>query len=329
MPNLDALLGPVGPRDAPVVHPAGHLGRLDDHDDRLRPGPARRLRPPLLRRRRRPAQGQPRPAGPRPDLLAPALRLGPVGRQPEPAGDLSARWPSGGSSSRGWTPPTSTPRSRAPPPSPSGSGPRSPATTSGPLWKRPPRDLAEMAENARQTVDVFEAEAEAGRAGRPDGPRLVGPPGPVPEPRPVPAPGLALPERRRDRDRRPGHSTPPPSSVMAGLDRAIGRLCELADRRGAGVMVVSDHGFGPCLGRVHANRILIDAGVARMPGRRRAGSAGGPPRPPTTSGSGGPSATTPRPARPRSTSRSPPSSPSTGSGPWPSPRTRTRRRWST
>ena len=31
-------------------------------------------------------------------------------------------------------------------------------------------------------------------------------------------------------------------------------------------MVVSDHGFGPCLGRVHANRILIDAGVARLPG---------------------------------------------------------------
>ena len=100
--------------------------------------------------------------GPRPDLLAPALRLRPVGRLAEPAGDLSAARRSGGSSSRGWTPPTSTPRSRAPPRSPSGSAPRSPATTSGTLWKRPPRDLAEMAENARQTVEVFEAEAEAG-----------------------------------------------------------------------------------------------------------------------------------------------------------------------
>jgi predicted AlkP superfamily phosphohydrolase/phosphomutase len=32
------------------------------------------------------------------------------------------------------------------------------------------------------------------------------------------------------------------------------------------VMVASDHGFGPCLGRVHVNRILLDAGIARLPG---------------------------------------------------------------
>jgi hypothetical protein len=30
--------------------------------------------------------------------------------------------------------------------------------------------------------------------------------------------------------------------------------------------MVSDHGFGPCLGRIHVNRILVDAGVARLPG---------------------------------------------------------------
>jgi predicted AlkP superfamily phosphohydrolase/phosphomutase len=54
--------------------------------------------------------------------------------------------------------------------------------------------------------------------------------------------------------------------VFRGLDEAIGGLCELADRRGAGVMVMSDHGFGPCLGRIHANRILVDAGVASLPG---------------------------------------------------------------
>ncbi len=54
--------------------------------------------------------------------------------------------------------------------------------------------------------------------------------------------------------------------VIAGLDRAIGRLCELADRKGAAVLMVSDHGFGSCLGRVNVNRILIDAGVVRMPG---------------------------------------------------------------
>ncbi len=54
--------------------------------------------------------------------------------------------------------------------------------------------------------------------------------------------------------------------VMQGLDRAIGLLIELADRRGATILVCSDHGFGPCLGRIHANRILIDAGMARLPG---------------------------------------------------------------
>lgn len=55
-------------------------------------------------------------------------------------------------------------------------------------------------------------------------------------------------------------------SVLKGLDDAIGLLLELADRRNSRVLVVSDHGFGPCLGRVHVNRILIDAGIARLPG---------------------------------------------------------------
>lgn len=56
--------------------------------------------------------------------------------------------------------------------------------------------------------------------------------------------------------------------VLRGLDEALGRLCELADRRGASVMVVSDHGFGPCLGRVHVNRVLIEAGLAKLPGAK-------------------------------------------------------------
>jgi predicted AlkP superfamily phosphohydrolase/phosphomutase len=56
--------------------------------------------------------------------------------------------------------------------------------------------------------------------------------------------------------------------VIRGLDAAVGLLCELADRRGAAILVVSDHGFGPCLGRVSVNRILLDAGVARLPGVR-------------------------------------------------------------
>ena len=54
-------------------------------------------------------------------------------------------------------------------------------------------------------------------------------------------------------------------SAMNALDSAIGRLLELADARGAGVMVSSDHGFGSCSGRIAINRILIDKGLAFEP----------------------------------------------------------------
>jgi predicted AlkP superfamily phosphohydrolase/phosphomutase len=145
------------------------------------------------------------------------------------------------------------------------------------LWKRPPRDLAEMTANARESSDVFEAEAEAGWLAdrmNPDWSALL-----------VQFQNLDPFQHRVWRYLNvdeTGIDDPAMNdaagSVMTGLDRAIGRLCELADKRGAGVMVVSDHGFGPCLGRVHANRILIDAGIAAMPGvagrlRRRATQA--------------------------------------------------------
>ena len=133
------------------------------------------------------------------------------------------------------------------------------------IWKRPPRDLAEMVENARQTVDVFDAEAEAGiLADRmvPDWSALL-------VQFQVLDPFQHRAWRYLDVDETgiaDQSFNAAADGVMVGLDRAIGRLCELAEKRGAGVMIVSDHGFGPCLGRVHVNRILIDAGVARLPG---------------------------------------------------------------
>ena len=145
------------------------------------------------------------------------------------------------------------------------------------LWKRPPRDLAEMTEAARQTAEVFEAGANAGLLAdrmTPDWSALL-----------VQFQNLDPFQHRAWRYLNVDNTgiddpamNAAAGSVMQGLDRAIGQLCELADRRGAGVMVVSDHGFGPCLGRVHANRILVDAGVAAMPGvtgrlRRRAAQA--------------------------------------------------------
>ena len=66
---------PAASGTLPLDRPAGHHRRLDHHGHRLRTGPPRRLRPPLLRRRRGPPQGQPLRTHPRPHRLAPA-RLG-------------------------------------------------------------------------------------------------------------------------------------------------------------------------------------------------------------------------------------------------------------
>jgi predicted AlkP superfamily phosphohydrolase/phosphomutase len=54
-------------------------------------------------------------------------------------------------------------------------------------------------------------------------------------------------------------------AAMNALDSAIGRLLELAEARGAGVLVSSDHGFGPCTGRIAINRILMDKGLTKAP----------------------------------------------------------------
>jgi predicted AlkP superfamily phosphohydrolase/phosphomutase len=144
-------------------------------------------------------------------------------------------------------------------------------------WKRAPRSLEELAENARLTAESFRGRAEGGLlADRfvPDWAALM-----------VQFQNLDPFQHRAWRylnvdetgiDNAPWNDAA--AEVLRGLDDAIGMLGEMADRRGAGVLVVSDHGFGPCLGRVHVNRILIEAGVARLPGvsgklRRRAKQA--------------------------------------------------------
>ena len=133
------------------------------------------------------------------------------------------------------------------------------------FWKQAPRSLEELTDNARGTVESFRGRAEGGlladkivadwsvmmvqfqnldpfqhRAWN-----LLN----------VDETGIDRPEWNQEA-----------RSVLRGLDEAVGTLLELADKRGATVLAVSDHGFGPCLGRVHVNRILIDAGVARLPG---------------------------------------------------------------
>ena len=128
MPNLDALSRPRGIGHAAVDHPAGHDGGLDDHDDRLRAGAARRVRSSLLRRGRRADEGQPLRPDPRPDRLALALGHGTVDRLAQRAGLVS---PAQGARNRRLGHGRAPPRGRTfrpLPSSPPGSTPRHPAT---------------------------------------------------------------------------------------------------------------------------------------------------------------------------------------------------------
>jgi predicted AlkP superfamily phosphohydrolase/phosphomutase len=145
------------------------------------------------------------------------------------------------------------------------------------FWKRAPQSLDELQTNARLTVESFQGRAQGGLVAdraMPDWSVLM-----------VQFQNLDPFQHRVWRYLNvdeTGINDPEwnaaAASVIKGLDRAVGTLCELADKRGAAVVVVSDHGFGPCLGRIDVNQILIDAGVACREGvgrrlRRRADQA--------------------------------------------------------
>ena len=137
-----------------------------------------------------------------------------------------------------------------------------PAYTLRYFWKRVPQTLEELRENARLTAESFQGRAEGGLVADrhcPDWSVLM-----------VQFQNLDPFQHRcwkyLNVDKTGINDTPwntAAAEVLKGLDRAVGTLLELADRRGASVLVVSDHGFGPCLGRIAVNRILLDAGIAR------------------------------------------------------------------
>jgi predicted AlkP superfamily phosphohydrolase/phosphomutase len=52
-------------------------------------------------------------------------------------------------------------------------------------------------------------------------------------------------------------------SCLRSLDEAVGRLLELASKRDAAVVAVSDHGFGPCRALVNINGLLCEVGLQR------------------------------------------------------------------
>jgi predicted AlkP superfamily phosphohydrolase/phosphomutase len=53
------------------------------------------------------------------------------------------------------------------------------------------------------------------------------------------------------------------SACVRVLDECVGRLLDLASKRDAAVIAVSDHGFGPCKALVNVNGLLRDAGLQR------------------------------------------------------------------
>ena len=132
-------------------------------------------------------------------------------------------------------------------------------------WKRAPQSLDELTENARLTNELFRARAEGGLLADkvvPDWSALM-----VQFQNLDPFQHRAWNYLNVDETgvERAGWNEAA-RGVLKGLDDALGLLLELADKRAAHVLVASDHGFGPCRGRIHVNRVLLDAGVARLPG---------------------------------------------------------------
>jgi predicted AlkP superfamily phosphohydrolase/phosphomutase len=129
------------------------------------------------------------------------------------------------------------------------------------VWKSRPRSLEELQPRAARNRAVFRAQAEAAERAdsRVDWSALM-----------VHFHNLDSLQHRlwpeMDVDpaglRRPGWNEEVESCVRV-LDESVGRLLDLAARRDAAVIAVSDHGFGPCRALVNVNGLLRDAGLQR------------------------------------------------------------------
>jgi len=129
------------------------------------------------------------------------------------------------------------------------------------VWKRRPKTIDDLQSQARKNRAIFHAQAEvAERAdARTDWSAMM-----------VHFHNLDSLQHRLwpylDVDetglREPGWNTEVESCLKA-LDDAAGRLMELASKRDAAVVAVSDHGFGPCRALVNVNGLMRAAGLQR------------------------------------------------------------------
>lgn len=129
------------------------------------------------------------------------------------------------------------------------------------IWKRRPRSTEELIALTTRTSAIFRAQAEVAlRADRRvDWSALL-----------VHFHNLdglqhrIWPELELEPDAQPTPGwTGPAIAAIRALDEAVGRLLDLADRRNAAVIALSDHGFGPCRSLVNVNGLLCQAGLQR------------------------------------------------------------------
>lgn len=67
-----------------------------------------------------------------------------------------------------------------------------------------------------------------------------------------------------DGPRGPAHWCAVVRRALTALDTCVGQLLDLADRRGADVLVVSDHGFGPFREKISLPELLARRGLSRL-----------------------------------------------------------------
>jgi predicted AlkP superfamily phosphohydrolase/phosphomutase len=129
------------------------------------------------------------------------------------------------------------------------------------VWKRRPRDLDELRQKSERNRAIFRAQVDAAERAdrRTDWAALM-----------VHFHNLDSLQHRLwpllDIDstgERIDHWNAEVDGCVRVLDECVGRLLELAARRDAAVIAVSDHGFGPCKALVNVNGLLRAAGLQR------------------------------------------------------------------